>query len=417
MKKLRLVAAIAGALACQAHAAPDSVVEMYGTAMPFFDDAKTTGATTAVPGNKPTMLANGAYTGVNDPQRTRITVGTSNWGFRGYEQLNPDLKLVWQLENAFQIDQNTGPGISGRNSKVGFASNTWGEINMGQWDTPYKFINLAINPLRAGYVFDYTPIMGNPGMGVPATTTQATRTGAKPDAAFDKRVGNVVQYWSPRWAGVSFRVAYQADEGTTVAATGGPFIHPDIWSAAVIWDWGGLSLRYAWEQHRDYFGLSVLGGAAAGTATNTGSKDTGNKFTAIWKFGNTRLAGSYEMLKYVNSDSVAGHVGEYKRNAYYLLAEQNFGPHAIWGSYSQAADGSCSVIGGASCVTSNLGADYWALGYVYHFSKRTDGYVTYYALTNKESGQYSVQPLVGTAASIAPGADIKAFGVGLLHIF
>ena len=89
----------------------------------------------------------------------------------------------------------------------------------------------------------------------------------------------------------------------------------------------------------------------------------------------------------------------------------------LWGSYSQAADGSCSLVGGASCVSSNLGASYYALGYIYHFSKRTDGYVTYYTLTNKESGQYSVQPLVGTAAAIAPGADIKAFGVGLLHIF
>ncbi len=416
MRKLRLVAAIAGALAFQAHAAPDSVVEMYGTAMPFFDNAKTTGATQGAPGDKPTMVGSAAYTGVNDVQRNRITVGTSNWGFRGYEQLNPDLKLVWQLENAFQIDQNTGPGISGRNSRVGFSSTTWGDLFMGQWDTPYKFINLAINPLRAGYVFDYTPIMGNPGMGVPATTTQATRTGGKPDAAFDKRIGNSVQWWSPKWSGLTFRLAYSTDEGATSPGTGIPFIHPDIWSAAAIWDWGGLSIRYAWEQHRDYFGLAQLGGGAP-AATNTGSKDTANKITAIWKFGDTRNAGSYEMLKYTNRDSVVGHVGEYKRNAYYLLLEQNFGPHAFWGSFSQSADGDCTVVGGAACVTSNLGASYYALGYIYHFSKRTDGYITYYTLTNKESGQYSIQPTVGTAPAIAPGADIKAFGVGLLHLF
>jgi len=417
MRKLRLLAAVAGALACQAQAAPDSVVEMYGTAMPFLDDAKTTGATQAVPADRPTMIGSSAYTGVNDAPRTRISVGTSNIGWRGYEQLNSDARLVWQLESAFQIDQNTGPGHANRNSKVGIASNTWGELNMGMWDTPYKFINLAINPLRAGYVFDYTPIMGNPGMGVPATTTQSTRIGSKPDAAFDKRAGNMVQWWSPKWNGFSLRVGYSVAEGTGIVATGGPSAKPDIWSANVIWDIGGLSLRYAWEQHRDYFGLSQLGGGAAGTSTNTGSKDTGNKVTAIWKFGNTRIAGSYEMLKYHNDDTVAGHVGEYKRNAYYVLLEQSWGPHVIWGSFSQAADGSCTVIGGASCVSSNLGANYFAGGYIYHFSKRTDGYITYYELTNKESGQYSVQPAVGTAAAIAPGADIKAFGVGLLHIF
>jgi predicted porin len=417
MKKIRLAFAVAGALALQAHAAPDSVVEMYGTALPFFDDAKTTGATQAAPANRPSMLPASAYTGVNDTQRTRITVGTSNWGFRGYEQLNSDLRLVWQLESAFQLDQNSGPGWGARNNKVGLASNTWGEVNMGQWDSPYKFIGLAINPLRGGYVFDYTPIMGNPGMGVPATTTQPGRIGAKPDAAFDKRLGNVVQYWSPKWNGFSFRIANEVDEGTGPTAAGNPNIRPSIWSANVIWDIGSLSLRYAYEQHKDFFGLSVLGGAAAGTATNTSSKDEGNKFIAIWKIGGTRIAADYEMLKYHNSDSVAGHVGEYKRNAYYVLLEQSFGPHVVWGSFSQAADGSCSIVGGASCVASNLGADYWALGYIYHFSKRTDGYVTYYNLTNKESGQYSVQPVVGTAAAIAPGADIKAFGVGLLHTF
>lgn len=417
MKMLRLLAATAGALALQAHAAPDSVVEMYGTGLPFIEDAKTSGATTAVPANRPTMLTAATYTGVNDPSRYQMSAGTSNWGWRGYEALSSDLRLVWQLESAFQVDQNTAPGHASRNSKIGFASTKWGELNMGMWDSPYKFINLAINPLRGGYIFDYTPIMGNPGMGVPATTTQSTRVATKADAAFDKRIGNMVQWWSPKWNGFSVRVGYSVAEGTGIVATGGPNIKPDIWSANAIWDIGTLSLRYAWEQHRDYFGLTQLGGGAAGTTTNPGSKDEANKFVAIWKFGSTRIAGAYEMLKYHNDDTVAGHVGEYKRNAYYVLVEQSFGPHVLWGSYSQAADGSCSVVGGASCVSSNLGADYWALGYIYHFSRRTDGYLTYYTLTNKESGQYSVQPTVGTAAAIAPGADIKAFGVGVLHSF
>jgi len=421
MKSLRLAAATAAALASGAafaQSGPPSVVEMYGTAMPFLESAETSGATAAAPTNKPSQVGTAAYTGVNDARRQRITVGTSNWGFRGYEQLAPELRLTWQLESAFQLDQNTGPGIGARNSKVGLVSPLWGEIMMGQWDTPYKFISLAINPLRAGYDFDYTPIMGNPGMGVPVTTTQPTRIGAKPDAAFDKRIGNVVQYWSPKWGGLSFRVAYQADEGTGPVAAGGPVVHPDIWSAAAIWELGpNFSIRVAGEKHRDYFGMSQLGGGAAGTATNSSSKDTAGKIVAIWKVGGFRVAAAAEQLKYHNDDSTAGNVNEYKRTAYYVLAEQSWGPNAVWASYGRAADGTCSKVGGADCVTGGLGADYWAAGYIYHFSKRTDGYITYYSLTNKESGQYSVQPVVGTAAAVAPGADIKAFGVGLLHLF
>jgi predicted porin len=62
-----------------------------------------------------------------------------------------------------------------------------------------------------------------------------------------------------------------------------------------------------------------------------------------------------------------------------------------------------------------MGAGYWTAGYVYRFSKRTEVFVTYYRLDNKESGTYSPQPIVG--ASIAPGADTIGAGVGIIHYF
>ena len=52
---------------------------MYGTVMPFLESVKTTGAT-AAPGRPAHPGPAAAYTGVNDPRRTRITVGTSQLG-------------------------------------------------------------------------------------------------------------------------------------------------------------------------------------------------------------------------------------------------------------------------------------------------------------------------------------------------
>src|SRR5690349_10817420 len=137
-----LLAAALAAAAIPAHA--DSVVEMYGTVFPFFDSAETKNATTTAPAatERPSQLPASAYTGVNDPRRNRNTVGTTNWGFRGYEDLGRDLRAVWQLESGFQIDQNAGPGLGARDSKVGLQSKAWGEIFLGQWDTPYKFVSL-----------------------------------------------------------------------------------------------------------------------------------------------------------------------------------------------------------------------------------------------------------------------------------
>jgi len=410
---VKLLCAIAASACVGAHAE----VVVYGVAMPFLEEVKSTGATQGVPGERPTMVPAAAYTGINAPSRARMTSGTSQLGFRGSEQLGADLKLVWQLESGFQIDENVGPGLGARNSKVSLQGR-WGEVMLGQWDTPYKFISLPINPFRAGYVFDYTAIMGNPGLGVPATTTQFTRVGAKPDAAFDKRAGNSVQYWSPKVAGFSARLGWSVDEGRTADAGSTVGIRPMIWSAALMYDLGTLSVRYGYEQHDDYFGLSALsaaGSSAVAATANRSSKDRAHKLVALYRMGSTRIAAAAEELRYRNDDTLAGALGEYKRRAYYGIVEQFFGASSVWGAYGRAEDGSCSRVGGAACSTRGQGANYWALGYIYRFSKRTEIFAVYYRLDNRESGTYSPQPIVG--GTISPGADTVAAGIGLLHYF
>ena len=417
MKPSKSLLAAALALAGSAQAA--SVVEMYGTVFPVFDSAETKNASSApAAADRPTQVAAGAYTAANDVRRTRITVGTTNWGFRGYEDLWPGLRAVWQLESGFQIDQNVGPGLGARDSKVGLQSPVWGEIFMGQWDTAYKYISLPVNPLRGGYVFDRTAITGNPGMGVGNTTTQFTRIGAKPDASFDRRQGNSVQYWSPTFGGLSFRLQHSVNEGRGAIVAGGPIVSPVVNSVSAVWSWKQLSLRYAYEEHKDYFGLSQLGGGAAGTLTNSHSKDTGHKFVVLYRIANTRLTGMVEQLKYTNNDSAAGNVTGYKRSAWYGVVEQFFDANkqSFFASYGRAADGTCTRVGPLACVTAELGAKYMTLGYIYRFSKRTEGFIMYYKLDNKRNAQYSPGPMVN-GASIAPGADTTAAGVGMIHFF
>ena len=414
----RLLAAAALSLTGAAQAA--SVIEMYGTVMPFFDSAETKNATAPAPAaaDRPSQLTAASYTGANDPRRNRITVGTTHLGFRGYEDLTPTLKAVWQLESGFQIDQNVGPGLGARDSKVGLQCSTLGEIFMGQWDTPYKYISLPVNPLRAGYVLDRTAITGNPGNNVGNTTTQFQRTNAKPDASFDRRQGNSVQYWSPTWGGFSFRLDHSVNESRGAVAAGGPLISPVVNSASIQYNAGQLSLRYGYEEHRDYFGMSQIGGSAAGTATNTGSKDTGHKFVVLYRIANTRLTGLVEQLKYHNSDSTAGAVSDFKRTAWYGVIEQFFmaNKSSVWISYGRAADGSCSRVGGVACLTTDVGAKYMTLGAIYRFSKRTEVFAAYYRMDNKRNGTYSPGPMVN-GSSIAPGADTTGAGVGIIHFF
>ncbi|MBI3715247.1 MAG: porin [Betaproteobacteria bacterium] len=393
----------------------DNVVTIYGTLMPIFENVKVSGATSGVPSGGASQVAAGAYTGVNDPPRNRVVVGTSNIGFRGVENLGGGLRALFQIESGVPIDGSAGPNtFASRNSHVGLEG-PWGGVSIGQWDTPYKIITLAMNSFRAGYVFDYTPVLGNPGMGVPVTTTQAGRLGAKPDAAFDRRQGNLVQYWTPTTAGFSARIAYSANEGKTSATATTPSINPVLWSLNMIYDIDGLSLRYGFERHSSYFGLAQIGGSAGATAANPSSTDTGHKVVAIYKIGKTRISGAFERLDYKSSDSTATGINEYKKNSFYAIVEQSFGADSVWLAYGKAQEGSCSRVNGTACVTSGLGGRETTLGYVYKFSKRTEAFGAYYQIKNDVSGTYTTQPTVG--ATVAPGGKTTGISMGLIHYF
>ena len=164
----------------------------------------------------------------------------------------------------------------------------FGTIFFGNWDTPYKWTTIAVAPLRGLNPFDYDNLMENPGFNVPGTTTQSGRVGGKADAAFSRRQGNSVQYWTPNWSGFAARFGYSANEGKTTIP-GGATVSPDIWSASLAYEQGPLVVRYAYEQHNDYFGMAQLGGSAGGTATNSSSKDKANKLMGSYTIGGTRI--------------------------------------------------------------------------------------------------------------------------------
>ena len=73
-------------------------------------------------------------------------------------------------------------------------------------------------------------------------------------------------------------------------------------------------------------------------------------------------------------------------------------------------------MGGASCLTNALGANYMTMGYIYRFSKMTEGFIAYYRMNNKDNAQYSPGPMVN-GATIAPGANTSAAGIGMIHYF
>jgi predicted porin len=399
---------------------PATTFEIYGTLVPYTYLGRTTGASA---GGTTGASQTANFTGINAPARIALDSGTSNIGFRGGVDLMKNLAIVWQIESGVQIEglpaANT---IASRNTQLGITG-SWGTLFAGNWDTPYKWNTTPIvAPIRAGVVPDFNGILHTPGFGVNPIVTQPGRANALADAAFYRRVGNSIQYWTPVRSGFAARVAYGANEGRTARVGANPPINPSIFSAFLSYDTGPLRLRYAFEVHKDYFGMTPLGGSPVSN-TNKKSLDQGHEaivqYTRAAPGGDTRIVGVFEYLSYTSEDSTMPAMGPmpakaYSRPAFYTLIQQGFGKHHLWGAFGMAFDGSCELANETACTTSGLGANMVTLGYIYRFSRNTDFFAAAFRTTNSKSGQYTTNNLGGPAA---PGADAEVFGIGIVHQF
>jgi len=393
--------------------------QIYGSALPFLNSVRATGATAPAPADAPSLLNPASYTGVNQPARTRVD-GLALVGLRGKKDFGK-VSGLWQIELSYDTSGDIQGLTGSRNSGVGLTG-AWGTVLLGIWDTPYQWSSQKAAAIRGNSSFDYGNLIGTPGFNVPVSLTRSKRENTKADAGFNRRQGNIVQYWTPEYRGFSGRVAFSANEDRTVNSGSNVGINPHIFSAAGSYESGGLMLRYAYESHKDYFGLSQLGtstGAAAtvspgAIATNPTSKDVAHKIFAQYAFGNSRVAGILERLDYRTNDSTPGRVDRYKRDSMYVVGQTRFDRNTVWLGLGAASDGQCHRVGNASCSTSGLSAKQATLGYVYSLDKNFDIYAAAFTVRNAKSATYGIFPTVGTTA---PGARYNGVGVGLLALF
>jgi predicted porin len=408
MNKKLLAAAVAGLFAAPfaawAQTAPPSgSVQIYGTLNTNFQTADRKGATAAGTAGLASLAA--APTGLNAASRNAISVDSSNLGFRGTENLGNGWKANFQIETSANIDGDNQRPLANRNSKVGLAGD-FGEVFFGNWDTPFKaatYGNMAQDPFRMTDVFGYQSIMSSPGF----NQRSGAYSSGTDNASFDNRAANTLNYWTRVYNGFSGRIAYSANEGRTATR------NPSLWSAVVNYNSGPLSLLYAYEQHRDAFGLTAM----QATSTGTASDDKAHRVGAGYLFGGTTVSAVWERLDFKNSGTVAG-VTNFKRDAWQLGLLHRAGNHEFKLRYNKAQDGACGRVAG-NCSTSGLGAQQWTLGYGYYFSKRTEGFVFHTRLNNDRSASYTftVGGAPGVSSSAGVGSDPSATGIGIRHTF
>ena len=357
MNKKLIAVAVAGAcIAPAAMAQTANPVTLYGRVYVTLESVEQSGPTAA------TTLT----------RRNRVSDESSLLGVRGTEDLGGGLKAFFQLETGFKADQNDTT-FAARNSGVGLQG-AWGSFLMGRWDTPYKVVTTAIDPFGDLTIGGYTAVMNGAGIrGVTGTN------------AFDRREQNVVQYWSPSWAGIAVRLSYAANEGRTAT------LNPRSNGASISYTGGPVYLAYAYHQFKDQ-----------AFATVTPPKQDANQIVGTFTFGPIRLGAAYEKIK---------RDGFTDRKSWLGNLVWTFGNNQLIYQYSKGKDGEVSGLATPDC-------DANVFGYQYNFSRRTFFIGQYAKVDNKtitSTCNFGATP--GAIGTSSGGVEAKGITLGLRHIF
>jgi predicted porin len=343
----------------------------------------------------------GYTTGATKQNGTEIVSNSSRLGVKGSEDLGGGLTALYQLETSVSVGSDNATQFAGaRDSYVGLAGG-FGAMLVGRL------------PLSNQYVYDVNYFADQVG---DAGNFTGNLLGA---GAVAHRVSNAIAYASPAMGGFSALVAFVPD---TLASLGAPNVPAKTSS---------YTLRGAYADGPIKAGLSYqnigLDGGTAGSALGTLVAGTGTTMKA------TSLGGTYDFgmasvgLQYVRSaldtgtgtTVGGGAVGNItvSQNVYTLGGSFNVNANsAIKAQYSHAGDID------AGGTVANSGANMFAVGYDYNFSKRTTGYVAYARTSNGTAAAFAVNGYghsngTNTGAPATAGDDPSAFSIGLSHSF
>jgi predicted porin len=318
-----------------------------------------------------------------------------------------------------------------RNSMVGVAG-LWGRLFLGNWDTPFKALptgTRADDPFLSTDVYGFNALMGSPGFNY-RTSAWVTASNT-PIAGFDIRASLSVVYQSPRWNGLSTKLAWATNGFANASGTQ----NPNLYSAAVNWDSGPFSVMAAYERHDDGFALVAINNTTTGlafgatAANNAGTNTLANStIDTAWRagagyqldspVGATTVGVLVDQLLLKQAHAAAGAVARYQRLAWQVALKHRAGDHELRARFNRADAGSCSL-NGPACSADGYGATQLSLGYAYHVTAGFQTYLSFTKITNERNAQYTFS--IGGSPTISGttprGADPEALGIGVRYAF
>lgn len=411
-KKL-VVVAVAGALGAGATGVAFAQttaggVTISGRLYPEFAVQKTSGATAA--GASSSTLGK-APTGLDLKSRNSVDASNSRIRFSGRENLGGGMTALWQIETTVALDNTADASpLADRDSFVGLRGG-FGTVRLGNMETVFKDLG------------DPTGILGiSSGNFVATSNITSSRVPFSTNSAgsFHLRQPNSLQYDTPKFGGFEFHIMYSPDERKVGN------LDADLWSVGVEYKRGPFELALAHEIHNDFFAgsnglntnkLTALANPVDGTGS-VHSKDTGTRATVVYRVGGAVLQANYGIVEFDESGAAKGKFQNYENKRWSVLWQQTWKgtPWRTTAAYGRSSAGTCSIAGGVACTTNGLEGNMLIVATDYSFSKRTALFAAYAKINNGEAAVYrNLQN--ASSSSLAAGADITTYAVGIRHNF
>ncbi len=294
--------------------------------------------------------------------KMRVNSNASRFGVKGSEDIGDGLKAIYQFEVQVDGDGSGGNGFGNgsRNTFVGLGGD-FGELTLGNHDTPYKVTHNKIELFDNTTVFSATNLIG--------------RASANGGISYVTRQKNMVQYKSPSLGGVKIAALYSPDEAKTATT------NKTVLSLSATFDQDGIYAAIGYDSRPDQ--------------TTAGQSDNAMRIVGKYDFGGAWVGATVERIKVSAATA-------YTQSNNELVGGVNLGASSIALSY--AKNGKTDV--------ANTGANQISLRFGHKFSKRTEAFVAYASLKNDSAATYAKIYSGATA-----GSTQTAMGVGLIHAF
>jgi predicted porin len=311
--------------------------------------------------------------------QTKVTSGAasaSRIGFRGTEDLGDGMQAFFTLETGAKIDTgelDATNTIFNRQAFVGLKTNA-GSVALGRQYTPYHLaLTQAIDPFGTGYA--------------------GTSKNLLPDNGTNVRASNSVTYSSPKLQGVNVDLFYSAGEQTEISAG-------RQYGAGLNYANGPLALRLVYNaRNTDVVATGV-------------NHDIGRNYLigGNYSFKIIQVFAGYEVDKGFNSATLGN-----SNNPYGGVkpTPSTDGRDCILGFKAPVGPGTLmfSTQYKDDRTHFNQDASEWGVGYSYRLSKRTDLYVAYAHINNKNGAGYTV------ANNTESGTGNIGYNLGIRHTF